>query len=200
MHPNSDLRLTEPALSGRNSEAGRGRLLPPTGLFSGPMIPDTRTFRAGTWRPVVISAMAMILVAAASEHDANWDRLRAMSPEARSRLLSNLRKFDLELTPEQQSAMRELDRRLADLPPEERDRYLAVLRRYHDWLNSLPENRQDELTSKPTGERMALIRKLIVERPVPTGDTPLILRLIEPGEDSPFEVASAYEIWEAPDA
>jgi hypothetical protein len=47
---------------------------------------------------------------------------------------------------------------------------------------------------------MALVRKLILERPVPTGDTPIILRVIEPGEYSPFEVASAYKIWQALDA
>jgi hypothetical protein len=164
------------------------------------MIPDTRKYRVGTWVPVVISAMAVILVAAASEHDANWDRLRAMPPEERGRVLSNLRKFDLELSPEQQSAVRELDRRLSELPPEERGHYLSVLHRYHQWLNSLPENRQGEVTSQPSRERMALVRRLIRERPVPTGDTPLALRVIEPGEYSPFELASAYRIWQALDA
>src|SRR5438270_12446047 len=125
MRPNSDPRLIDPARSGRHTEAGRAHRLPSTGLFPGPMIPDTRKYRLGIWGPVVISAMAMILVAAASEHDANRDRLRAMPPEERGRVLSNLRKFDLELSPEQQSAVRELDRRLSELPPEERGEYLS---------------------------------------------------------------------------
>jgi hypothetical protein len=164
------------------------------------MILDTRKYRIGHWAPVVISALAMILVAAASDHDGNWERLRAMPLEERGRLLGNLRKFDLELSPEQQAAVRELDRRLSELPRDQRDHYLSVLRLYHEWLNSLPESRQGEITSKPTGERMALVRKLLREKPAPTGDTPPILRVIEPGEFSPFEVASAYKIWRALDA
>jgi hypothetical protein len=164
------------------------------------MIPDPRKHRIGHWAPLVVSALAMILVAAASEHDANWERLRAMPPEERGRLLGNLRRFDLELTPEQQAAVRELDRRLSESPPEQRDHYLSVLRRYHEWLNSLPETRQGEITSKPAGERMALVKKFLREKPVPSGETPPILRVIEPGEFSPFELASAYRIWQALDA
>src|SRR5262249_27509824 len=83
---------------------------------------------------------------------------------------------------------------------EERAQYLSVLRRYHQWLNNLPESRQVEVTSKPTAERMALVRKFLRENPVPAGDTPPMLRVIEPGEFSPFEVASAYKIWQALDA
>ncbi len=44
---------------------------------------------------------------------------------------------------------------------------------------------------------MALVRKLIRERPVPAADTPPVLRVVEPGEYSPFELASAYRIWQA---
>ena len=159
------------------------------------MIRKSKQHLVGTSGFVILSAIAMILVAAATENDASWERLRAMPPEARSRLLENLRKFDLQLTPEQQSALRDLDGRLAEMPPDRRGQYLSVLRRYHDWLSGLPENRQDELAAKPPGDRMALVRKMIRERPVPASDTPSILRVIEPGEYSPFEVASAYRIW-----
>jgi hypothetical protein len=164
------------------------------------MISETQRHRAGSWGLVGISAIAVILVAASTEHDAGWERLRAMPAEERARLLANLRRFDLELQPEQQSSVRELDRRLSELSPDRRAQYVAVLRRYHAWLNSLPENRQGELAAKPPGERMALVRKLILERPVPTGETLPILRVLEPGELSPFEVASAYKIWQALDA
>jgi Protein of unknown function (DUF3106) len=140
--------------------------------------------------------MAVILVAAASEHDPSVERLRNMPGDERSRLLKNLRDFDLELTPEQQAAIREMDRRLAALSPDQRAHYLTVLRRYHAWLSSLPEQRQNELAAKPPGERTALIRKLIQEHPVPLGESPPLLRVIEPGEYSPFEVASAYKIWQ----
>jgi hypothetical protein len=161
------------------------------------MISETRKHRVGTWGLVGISATAMILVAAATEHDASWERLRAMPAEERSRLLTSLRKFDLELSPEQQASVRELDRRLSEASPVRRAQYEAVLRRYHNWLNGLPEGLQSELSAKPAGERMALVRKLIAERPVPAGDTQELLRVVEPGELSSFEVASAYKIWEA---
>jgi hypothetical protein len=159
------------------------------------MTSDTRKNRIGRCGPVALSAIAIILVAAATGYDANWERLRGMPADQRERLLGNLRRFDLELTPEQQSAARELDRRLSDMGPEQRAQYLAVLRRYHDWLNSLPENRQGEVTAKLAGERLALVRKLIAEWRVPTGDTPPLLAGIELGGLSAFELASAYKIW-----
>ncbi len=72
-----------------------------------------------------------------------------------------------------------------------------VLRRYHDWLNSLPEIKQDELLAQPPDDRMALIRKLVVQYAVPTSETPEFLRIAEVGELSPFELASAFRIWQA---
>ncbi len=160
------------------------------------MTSDTRKNRIGPLGPVVLSTMAVILVAAATGYDANWERLRGLPPDQRDKLLANLRRFDVELTPEQQSAVRELDRRLSEMSPDQRAQYLAVMRRYHDWLNALPENRQDEVAAKPAGERMAMIRKLIGEWRVPTGDTPTLLGVIEPGGLSAFELASAYRIWQ----
>lgn len=158
---------------------------------------DTRRAPIGSRRAVAFSTLAFVLIAAASSNEAGFERLRGLPAAERSRLLENLRKFDLVLSPEQQSAARDLDRRLADLSPVERANYLAVLRRYHTWVNGLPEPRQDELASRPAGERMALVRKLIADRPVPAGDTPPLLRVLEAGEYSPFEVASAYKIWQA---
>ena len=157
------------------------------------MISETHKLRVGRWGLVGISAIAMILVAAATEHDANWERLRAMPAEERTRLLGILRKFDLELTPEQQASVRELDRRLSELSPDRRAHYEAVLRRYHNWLNGLPESRQTELAAKPAGERLALVRKWIAERPVPAGDTQELMSVVEVGELSPFELASALQ-------
>ena len=161
------------------------------------MIRTDRNSLVDSWRPILISAMAMILVAAATEYDASFERLQAMPVAERKRLLGNLRDFDLKLTPEQQAAVRDLDRRLSALSPEQRAQYRTVLRRYHAWLNSLPEQRQNELAAKPPGERTALIRKLIQDYPVPLAETPPILRVAEPGEYNPFEVASAYKIWQS---
>ena len=160
-------------------------------------IPRTAKTPVARWRPVLISAMALVLVAAASEYDASYDRLKTMPAKERDRLLESLRRFDLQLSHEQKSAVLDLDRRLAGLPPGERAHYLEVLRRYHTWLNSLPEPRQEELAARPPADRLALVRSLIRERPVPTGETPTNLQVIEPGEYNPFEVASAFKIWEA---
>ena len=62
---------------------------------------------------MVISTMAMILTAAASGYDAGLERLQTMPAEERGRLLDKMRDFDLKLTPEQQAAVRDLDRQLS---------------------------------------------------------------------------------------
>ena len=138
----------------------------------------------------------MILVAAATELDANSERLRAMPSEERNRLLANLQRFDLELTPEQRSSLASWT---AGSPSCRRT--VAPLRSDPAALpqlaGGLPENRQSELAAKPPGERMALVRGWIKERPLPIGDTPPLLRVLETGELSPFELASAYKIWHA---
>lgn len=154
--------------------------------------------RAASWRVVAAATTTLLFVAAASELEDNWQRLKSMPPEQRVLLLENLRKFDLTLDPGQQTSLRELDTRLQELTPDQRDRYLLVLKRYHVWLNSLPENLQTELAAKPPNERMALVRKLIEkDHPVPSGETPPDMRIVESGELSPFELASAYRIWHA---
>jgi hypothetical protein len=147
------------------------------------------------WGWVAVSALAVVLIAAAADPVANWARIRTLSPEQRTKLLQNLDRFDLQLTPEKRQAVRELDRRLAELPPAQQSEYLAVLRRFHTWLARLPENLQNELLAQPPAERMALIRNLVVAHPVPRADTPQLLRLADLGEYSPFELASIYKIW-----
>ena len=143
-----------------------------------------------------MSALAVVLIAAGTDPDANWTRIRALSMEQRTKLLQNLRRFDLELTPEKRQAIRDLDRRIAELDPARQSEYLAVLRRYHNWFNRLPENLQNDVLTKPPGERMTLIRKLVAAHPVPRADTPQFLRVAELGEYSPFELASLYKIWQ----
>jgi hypothetical protein len=148
-------------------------------------------------RLLVVSAVAVLLVAAASGLEANLERLKSMPQAERNRLLDNLRNFDLTLTPEQRAAILSLDRQITEASTEQRGIFRCVLQRYHAWLNTLPEQRQDELSSKPPGERMALIRKWLADFPVPTAGTPPWLQVMEPAEYNPFEVASAYRIWQA---
>jgi hypothetical protein len=140
------------------------------------------------------SAFAVVLIAAATDGDRNWARIRSMPLEQRTKLLENLRRFDLELSPDRQEAIRDLDRRLAALDASSQSQYLAVLRRYHNWLNGLPEHRREEILSKAPAERMAQVQKLAVEHAVPKVQTPQLLRIAELGEYSPFELASIYKI------
>jgi hypothetical protein len=149
---------------------------------------------------VGVSTLAVVLVAAVVDPDPNWARIRALPPAERTKLLQNLRKFDLELAPDKQQAILELDRQIAQLDPERRARYLWVLRRYHDWLDSIPENKREEVLAQPPDDRLAMIRKLVTPYPVPTSETPELLRVAEVGEISPFELASAFRIWEEANA
>lgn len=119
-----------------------------------------------------------------------------MPAEQRDKVLQLLRKFELELPADKQREIRELDRRIADLDPQARSRHLWALRRYHDWLNSLPENQREIVLSLPPSERMATVKKLAITYPVPSADTPRSLRISEAGELSPFELASAFRIWQ----
>ncbi len=153
-------------------------------------------FSVGRGRALALSATALLLVAA-GELSSGFDRIRALPASERARLLEKLRDFDLALTAEQKTAIREMDRRIGEMPVEERSRYLAVLRRYHAWYNALPPQQQEELAALAPSERMATVRRLLKDRPVPSGSTPPMLRMLEPGEFSPFEVASAYRIWQA---
>jgi hypothetical protein len=64
------------------------------------MILDSKRGSMRSCGIVGVSALAVVLTAAVADPDENWVRIRAMPHEARLKLLENLRKFDLELTPE----------------------------------------------------------------------------------------------------
>jgi hypothetical protein len=145
--------------------------------------------------PLAISALATILLAAV-DPERNMARIKAMPTEERQRLVDNLRKFDLVYVPREQQAVRELDRRLDELEPDRKVQYFAVLRRYHNWLNKLPDVKRDEIIATAPGERMALIKKLLVDNPVPRADTPQFLKVTDMGDYSPFELAAIYKIWQ----
>ncbi len=146
--------------------------------------------------PLALSALATILLAAV-DPGRNEARLKAMPVEERQRLLENLRKFELLYSPREQQAVRELDRRVNELEPERRAFYLAVLRRYHNWLNRLPDAKRDELKTTAPEQRMALVKKLLTDNPVPRADTPQFLKITDVGADSPLELAALYKIWQA---
>jgi hypothetical protein len=144
----------------------------------------------------LIAAVATILVAATIDPDANSLRLRAMPRQERQRLIDNLQKFDLIYTVDEQSALRDLDRKINELDPVRRAQYVRALRTYHNWFNRLPEMKQAELKDKSPGERMAVVKKLLADHPVAPNSNPRLIQFIDVGDHTPFEVAAVYEIWQ----
>ena len=70
------------------------------------------------------------------------------------------------------------------------------LHRYHNWLDVLPETKQEELKQTSPAERMALVKKLLNNHPAPNAVSAQFLRFIDVGEVTPFELAAIYKIWE----
>lgn len=148
------------------------------------------------WALPALSALATILVAATVGPSDNWARLRAMPQHERQRLVENLKKFDLVYSPDQQRALRELDRRINELEPARQAQYLSALRRYRNWLESLPDTKQDALKQKTPGERMEMITRLVRDHPVAHAKTARFLQFIDVGDYSPFELAAIYQVWQ----
>jgi hypothetical protein len=141
--------------------------------------------------------MALVMVASTALPDRNWERLRALPAEQRTKLVDAIKKFDLLYTQEQQQKLRDLDRRINELESSKQVEYLSVLRRYHNWHGRLPEKLQDELRDKPPNERIGLVRKLVSQYPVPTMATARFIQVTDLGDYSPFELASLFKIWQS---
>jgi hypothetical protein len=148
------------------------------------------------WAVPAASTLVVVLVAAGVDMDQNWARLKGLPLDQRAKLVENLKKFDLVLTSDQQTALRDLDRRIFELPLDQQAEYLTALRRFHNWLNRLPENSREEVLSAPPAERMALVQKLVGQHPSPRADTPRFIKIADPGEYSVFELAAIYKIWQ----
>jgi hypothetical protein len=144
----------------------------------------------------VISAAVVLLAAVAFDSEGNWARLRTLPDHRRAKLVENVKKFDLLYTRPQQQSLRELDRKINELPGESRSQYLDVLNRYHNWLNQLPENKQDELSALEPADRMVAVKKLIRDYPISKPATSRFLKRINLGEYSPIELASLFMIWQ----
>jgi hypothetical protein len=149
------------------------------------------------WVLPAISGLATLLVAATVDPSENWARLRALPRLERQRLVENLQKFDLVYTPDQKRSLRDLDRRINELDPAQRTQYLSALRRYHNWLDTLPDTVQESLRAKVPGERMELIKKLVKDHPVPRAATARFLQFVDVGDFTPFDLAVIYQIWQS---
>ncbi len=144
---------------------------------------------------VPVAVLALAFLAGAALLDENRARYLQMPPEVRGQLLESLRRFDRELRPDAQRAARAIDDRLNAMASEERDAHLAVLRRHHNWLASLPEPVRDDLLSRPTSERLERMRSLFPKYPPPTETARSPLGFIQTGGTGVFEVAALCKTW-----
>jgi hypothetical protein len=149
------------------------------------------------WALPALTALATLLIAAGSDLDQGWERVKSLPVERRAKLIEILKKFDLVYTAPQQQALKDLDRRIKELPPDQASYYFAVLRGYHNWLNQLPDMKQRDVNDRPPGERMAAVKKLIADYPPPRAKTPPFLQLADLGDHSPTELAAIFQIWQA---
>lgn len=154
-----------------------------------------RSLPVSSLAPILIGATMTIMIGAAGEIADSLARVRSLSPEQRSRLEANLHRFDQALAPQQQQAMREIDRRINELPADERLHYLAVLRRYHNWLNSLPETVRTTFLARPAGERIAQISSLSARYPLPAGGSPQWIWVADGGAAALVEIAAIFKVW-----
>jgi hypothetical protein len=145
---------------------------------------------------MLASAVTVLLVGASDAVDDARERLLGMPLLERKQIEESLRRFDQVLTTEQQKSMREIDQRIWKLAPEERVHYLAVLRRYHNWLDSLPESVKNSVLDKPVAERMAVVKSLIPRYPLPDEGTPAWIAVVDNSVGSPIEQAAMFKIWQ----
>ena len=104
------------------------------------------------YRRLALLAVAMGWIVsgvdARADQDENLRRLRSMPLEHRRALAQNLERFDA-MGAADREAIRALDRELARQPDADRARYLAVLRRYHLWLQRLPKDKREAIAAAP---------------------------------------------------
>ncbi len=96
--------------------------------------------------------------ARAEDKTDNLDRLRSMPLELRQHLAQKIREFDA-LPSDRQAEIRTLDQRIAELPPADRERYLQLIRRYHLWLQSLPDAKRQAIEQSPPEDRIKLVNQ-----------------------------------------
>jgi hypothetical protein len=137
-----------------------------------------------------------------AEVDANWNHLHSMPRKQREELRENLKRFDA-MSPQEQAAIRRLRQRLDELEPSERDRYVAVMRRYHIWFRSLSKEKQEELAKSPVKERIQKINELrskeqAAAAPRRGARAPLsTIQMLDFGRIPLYELAHLLKIWQA---
>jgi hypothetical protein len=142
---------------------------------------------------------ATLFVAADQAIDPAWMRLEALPQAERLRLWENLQRFD-KLARGDQNAVKELDRRVAEIDnAEQKAHYLSVMRRYHLWFDRLPEAKRDELLKSAPDDRMARVSQIMAEQKAAgRAGSPLHLlpRIADLGAFSPVDMAMIYRTWQ----
>jgi hypothetical protein len=146
----------------------------------------------------MLVASALLLVGADSEPDLDLARLEAMPLEERRRLWETLQRFD-RLKASDQKLAREIDRRIAEIEnPSQKAHYLRVMRRYHLWLEALPETKRDAILKSAPDARMALVSKFMAEERNATKALPALLplQIADMGGFPAVDVALIYKLWQ----
>ncbi|MDG3002909.1 hypothetical protein [Paludisphaera mucosa] len=141
--------------------------------------------------------LAVVVIAGAATLEGNRAGFLAKSAAERDLLRETLRRFDMRLNSNEQSLVRSLDERLNALPDEERDEYLTVLRRYHNWLRQLPERVRDDLVGGPVEGRLKRIQDLAAKYPPPKEEARSSLDFVQIGGTGAFELAALCKVWMA---
>ncbi|MDR3619716.1 MAG: hypothetical protein P4L85_10230 [Paludisphaera borealis] len=147
-------------------------------------------------RPLGLLAGTLVVMAAgAASLDENRARFLQASAVARRDLAESLRRFDQDFRVEQQQAVRSIDDRLKTLPTEEREHYLAAMRRFHNWVEGLPERVRDDLLAKAPDQRLGSVKTLVAKYPLPDVEARSPVDFIQTGGTGAFEVASLCKTW-----
>lgn len=150
------------------------------------------------WLCLLAPWWALSAAGAWADDASNWERLRSMPRERRQALLENLEQFDA-LSPNEKSAVRALNAKIASLPAADQARYRSVLRRYHLWVQSLPEAQRNQLKAAAPEERMKLIAKFRADERVAAPrrrSSPSLLQVVDFGASTPFEMARQIRVWQ----
>lgn len=147
----------------------------------------------------IVAAAFLLALSGATlvETRSNYAILRSMPRERRLVLAERLAEFE-RLTRQEQDAIRSLDQSIQKLSIEERERYLAVARRYMIALNSLSPEQKSKVESEPEATRLNLLLKFTSESKAnrPTGRQPVLdMDSSDFLTSPPYEFAHAIRFW-----
>ena len=138
-------------------------------------------------------ALAQAAPAVASD-DENAARLREMPLGQRQRLVGALEEFG-RLPSAEQASVREVDRKLQSLPAADRANYYAAMRRYHLWLNALPETRRNEVLGLPPADRMKAVSRIVKEQQARPSTAPPFFQMADTVGVPLFDLANRIKVW-----